>query len=71
MNSSAAFLMILERTSLIHLIFIISSRLTDHTELCWQTTSSLSIDQDDLSDWKSGDFKRLGVFTRNERGKST
>jgi hypothetical protein len=46
-------------------------RFTDHTELCWQITTSLSIDQGDLSDWKSGDFKQLGVFTRNERGKST
>lgn len=46
-------------------------RFTDHTELCWQITTRLSIDQADLSDWRSGDFKHLGVFVRNERGKST
>jgi hypothetical protein len=45
-------------------------RFTDHTELCWQITNSISIDQGDLSDWRSGDFKQLGVFVRNERGKS-
>jgi hypothetical protein len=40
-------------------------RFTDCTELCWQITSSLTIDQADLSDWRSGDFKQLGVFVRN------
>ena len=48
-----------------------SSSFTDHTELCWQITASLSISQGDLSDWRSGDFKQLGVFVRNEREKST
>jgi hypothetical protein len=46
-------------------------RFTDGTELCWQITSRLTIDQGDLSDWASGDFKQLGVFVRNESGKGT
>lgn len=45
-------------------------RFTDQTELCWQITSRLTIEQGDLSDWKSGDFEQLGVFVRNERGKN-
>jgi hypothetical protein len=46
-------------------------RFTDHTELCWQITTSLMIEQGDLSDWKSGNFKQLGVFVRNECGRNT
>jgi hypothetical protein len=46
-------------------------RFTDHTELCWQITTSLTIEQGDLSDWRSGDFAQLGVFVRNERGRNT
>jgi hypothetical protein len=45
-------------------------RFTDHTELCWQITTRLTIEQGDLSSWKSGDFKQIGVFARNERGKN-
>lgn len=45
-------------------------RFADHTELCWQVTTRLTIEQGDLSDWKSGDFRQLGVFVRNERGKN-
>ena len=44
-------------------------RFTDHTEVCWQITTSLTIEQGDLSDWKSGDFRQLVVFVRNEHGK--
>jgi hypothetical protein len=44
-------------------------RFTDHTELCWQITTALTIEQGDLSDWKSGDFKQLGIFVREERWK--
>ena len=46
-------------------------RFTDHTELCWQITTGLTIEQGDLSDWMSGDFAQLGVFVRNERGRNT
>lgn len=46
-------------------------RFTDHTELCWQITTTLMIEQADLSDWKSGDFKQLGVFVRNVCGQNT
>ena len=49
----------------------INVRFTDHTELCWQVAATLTIEQGDLSDWKSGDFKQLGVFVRNERGRNT
>jgi hypothetical protein len=45
-------------------------RFTDRTELCWRITTRLTIEQGDLSDWKSGDFKQLGVFVRNERGEN-
>jgi hypothetical protein len=45
-------------------------RFTDHTELCWQITTRLTIEQGDLSSWKFGDFKQMGVFVRNERGKN-
>jgi hypothetical protein len=48
----------------------INVRFADHTELCWQITTSLMIERGDLSDWKSGDFKQLGVFVRNERGRN-
>ena len=49
----------------------ISVRFTDHTELCWQVAATLTIEQGDLSDWKSGDFKQLGVFVKNECGRNT
>jgi hypothetical protein len=48
----------------------INVRFTDHTELCWQVATTLAIEQGDLSDWESGDFKQLGVFVRNERAKN-
>lgn len=40
------------------------------TELYWQITTALTIEQGDLSDWKSGDFKQLGIFVRDERWKN-
>jgi hypothetical protein len=49
----------------------INVRFTDHTELCWQIASTLTIEKGDLSDWKSGDFKQLGVFVRNASGRNT
>jgi hypothetical protein len=48
----------------------INVRFTDHTELCWQVATTLAIEQGDLSDWESGEFKQLGVFVRNERAKN-
>jgi hypothetical protein len=49
----------------------INVRFTDHTELCWQIATTLTIERGDLSDWKSGDFKQLGVFVRNQCGRNT
>ena len=49
----------------------INVRFTDHTEICWQIATTLTIEQGDLSDWKSGDFKQLGIFVKNECGKNT
>ena len=45
-------------------------RFTDHTELCWQISTGITIEEGDLSDWKSGDFTRVRVFVRNERARS-
>jgi hypothetical protein len=45
-------------------------RFSDNTELCWRIGTSVVIEEADLSDWKSGDFRELGVFVRNERGES-
>jgi hypothetical protein len=49
----------------------ISVRFTDHTELCWQIATRLTIEQGDLSDWKSGDFRQLRIFFKDVRGKTT
>ena len=39
---------------------------TDHTELCWTIRAVTVIAEADLCDWKSGDEKRLKVFTKGE-----
>jgi hypothetical protein len=39
---------------------------TDHTELCWTIRTVTVIAEADLCDWKSGDEKRLKVFTKGE-----
>ena len=41
-------------------------RFTDQTELCWVLGTAHVILEADLSDWKTGDFKQLAVFARNE-----
>ena len=41
-------------------------RFTDKTELCWRIASSTLIEEADLSDWKSGDFRKLRVFVEEE-----
>ena len=38
---------------------------TDHTELCWEISSGLTITRADLQDWATGDLKRLRTFVRN------
>jgi hypothetical protein len=41
-------------------------RFTDKTELCWRIGMSLVIEEADLSDWKTGNFKQLAVFAERE-----
>jgi hypothetical protein len=41
-------------------------RFTDQTELCWVLQTAHVILEADLGDWKTGDFKQLAVFVRNE-----
>ncbi len=41
-------------------------RFTDKTELCWRIGTSLAIDEADLSDWKTGNFKQLAIFAERE-----
>jgi hypothetical protein len=42
-------------------------RFSDKTELCWRIASRMTIEQADLSDWRTGNFGQLKVFVRNER----
>ena len=51
-------------------LLYIQVRFTDKTELCWRIATRMMIEEGDLSDWKSGDFKQLRVFVRNQRGRS-
>jgi hypothetical protein len=51
-------------------LLYIHVRFTDKTELCWRITTRMTIEEADLSDWKSGDFKQLRAFVRNERDRS-
>jgi len=48
-------------------ILFLHIRFTDKTELCWQFTARMTIEKADLADWKTGDYKPLKVFVRNER----
>jgi hypothetical protein len=38
----------------------------DQTELCWSLQTAHVIVEADLADWRSGDFKQLAVYARNE-----
>ena len=51
-------------------VLYIQVRFTDRTELSWRIATRLTIEEADLADWTSGDFKRLRVFVRNERDRS-
>ncbi len=51
-------------------LLYIHVRFADKTELCWRIGSRMTIEEGDLSDWKSGDFEQLRVFVRNERDRS-
>ena len=52
-------------------LLYIQVRFTDKTELSWQIATRMTIEESDLADWTSGDFKQLRVFVRNERDRST
>jgi hypothetical protein len=41
-------------------------RFTDKTEPSWRMGTSLVIEEADLSDWKTGNFKQLAVFAQGE-----
>jgi len=47
-------------------ILYIRVRFADRTELCWRIVSSILIEEADLSDWKTGNFRQLRVFAQNE-----
>jgi hypothetical protein len=51
-------------------LLYIHVRFGDKTELCWRISTRMAIEEGDLSDWKSGDFKQLRVFVRNQRDRS-
>jgi hypothetical protein len=41
-------------------------RFKDKTELYWRIGTSLLIEEADLSDWKTGNFKRLAIFAERD-----
>jgi hypothetical protein len=47
-------------------ILYIRVRFADKTELCWRISTSTMIEEADLSDWKTGNFKQLKVFAQGE-----
>ena len=51
-------------------LLYIHVRFTDKTELSWQIATRMTIEESDLADWTSGDFKQLRVIVRNERDRS-
>jgi hypothetical protein len=51
-------------------LLYIHVRFTDETELSWRIATRMTIEESDLADWTSGDFKELRVFVRNERDRS-
>jgi hypothetical protein len=51
-------------------LLYIQVRFVDKTELCWRIATRMTIEEGDLSDWKSGDFEQLRVFVRNQRDRS-
>jgi hypothetical protein len=51
-------------------LLYIHVRFVDKTELCWRIATRMTIEEGDLSDWKSGDFKQLRVFVKSERDRS-
>jgi len=50
-------------------ILYVRVRFTDNTELCWRITSSTLLEEADLSDWKTGNFRQICVFVENKSGR--
>ena len=48
-------------------ILYIWIRFIDTTELCWRVTTSILLEEVDLSDWKGGNFRQLRVFAQDDR----
>ena len=46
-------------------------RFTDKTELCWTLRTVHIIEEADLSDWKTGNFKQLRVYVDREKAMGT
>ena len=42
-------------------------RFTDKTELCWRISTRMTIEEADLSNWKSGDFEQLAFSSERAR----
>jgi hypothetical protein len=51
-------------------LLYIHVRFADKTELCWRIATRMTIEEGDLSEWKSGNFEQLRVFVRNQRDTS-
>jgi hypothetical protein len=47
-------------------VLYVHVRFKDKTELCWRIGTSIVIEEADLSDWKTGNFRRLKVFAQDE-----
>lgn len=50
-------------------ILYIRIRFTDNTELCWRITSFTLLEEADLSDWKTGNFRQICIFAENKSGR--
>jgi len=47
-------------------LLFIRVRFTDKTELCWRVNTGIVIEEADLSDWKTGNFKKIKLFVKSE-----
>jgi len=47
-------------------LLFIRVRFTDKTELCWRVNTGIVIEEADLSDWKTGNFKKIKLFVKGE-----
>jgi hypothetical protein len=50
-------------------ILYVRIRFTDNTELCWRITCSTLLEEADLSDWTTGNFRQICVFVENKSGR--